>query len=303
MKFAIRDDDLNFYFTPDFIDKNLREVFEISPVSMAAIPQVKGNWIKNTDMLEKAGPSGITAEMESAIRSDGAVFSIDQNKDLIRYIRQLTSMKKVSIAIHGIHHRNEDPSPPAFSNNFSIGAEFHTERDLTLPLQNGVRILENCFSAKIEVFTPPQNSYSFLGARAVFESGLNICGYLPSIWNCKMFIQLFGKANYLKYLQHRLKCKQRGLDQPYPHVLRYNGHAITDHCALQPGTSSGLLIEKIRRVHDAGGHFVLSTHSYGFDYQMKDGRRSMKHCLLDILNEVSKMSDVRFVSLNEIFSE
>ena len=303
MKFAIRDDDLNFYYTPDFIDKNLREVFEICPVSLAAIPLVKGNWKKNTETLEKVGPGAITVEIARAIRSDDKIFTIDQNQDLVGYIKEMISTNKISIAIHGIHHRNEDSSPPILVNNFSLGAEFHTDRNLTLPLQKGVQILERCFGEKIEVFTPPQNSYSLLGAQAVFESGLNVCGYLPSIRNWKMFINLFGKANYLKYLNHRVQCKQRGLDQPYPHVLRHKGHAIADHCALQPGTSSSLLMEKFRRVYAAGGHFVLSTHSYGFDYQMKDSRRSMKHCLLEILNEASKLSDVRFVSLNEIFAE
>jgi hypothetical protein len=303
MKFAIRDDDLNYFYTPEFIEKNLNEVIDICPVTMAAVPLVKGNWIRNTEILEAAGPYGLTNEVINSIKSDCKIYNIALNEELIAYIREKIDCGKICIAIHGIHHRNDDPILPEMPNNFAIGAEFETKMQLFEPLMKSVQILENCFGQNIRVFTPPQNSYSVEGASAVFGNELAMCAYLPGVRDWRKFVNLFGLENYLIYLVHRIKCRQIGFEYPYPWVLKSKIGAITDHCALQPASDSIDIIEKFKRVRDEGGNFVLSTHSYGFDYQMKKSGETMKKCLLRILNEVAKKNDVEFVTLNEIFVE
>lgn len=303
IKFAIRDDDLNYFYTPDFIEKNLSYIMDICPVSMAAIPLVKGNWKRNTEILEAAGPYGVTNQMIEAIKKDNNAFNISSNTELIKYVKEKIQEGRISIAIHGIHHRNEDSILPHMSNNFGIGAEFETDRDLTIPLQHSIKILENSFDQKIRVFTPPQNSYSLDGALAVFNNKLGMCGYLPGVRNWKKFIYLFGVENYLNYLNHRMKCKKIGFYYPYPRLIRSGRGVISDHCALQPSTDAAVVMEKFKRVSDEGGNFVLSTHSYGFNHKMIKSNETMKCCLLRILDEVSKNNDVKFVKLDEIFAE
>lgn len=303
MKFAIRDDDLNYFYTPDFIENNLIEIFDICPVSMASIPLVKGNWKKTTEMLESAGPNGVTRVMLDAIRKDTTIYNISHNSELIQYIRERVKEGRISVAIHGIHHRNEDPDLPHMVNNFAIGAEFETKLKLTEPLCESINILETCFNQTIRVFTPPQNSYSLEGALAVFDNDLAMCAYLPGVRDWKKFIHLLGMNNYLSYLKHRLNCKKLGFYYPFPGLLRSKLGVIADHCALQPSTDANLLIEKFRRVRDEGGNFVLSTHSYGFDFKMRNGNETMKQCLLGIFDEVSRHNDVKFVTLDKIFEE
>lgn len=303
MKFAIRDDDLNYFYTPDFIENNLSNIFDVCPVSMASIPLVKGNWKKNTEMLESTGPNGVTKLTLETIRQDTTIHNISLNRELVQYIRERVKEGRISIAIHGIHHRNEDPDLPDMSNNFAIGAEFETKLRLKEPLFESIRILEACFHQKIRVFTPPQNSYSLEGALAVFDNNLAMCAYLPGVRDWAKFVHLLGMNNYLSYLKHRLKCKKLGFYYPFPGLLRSKLGVIADHCALQPSTNTKLLIDQFHRVRDEGGNFVLSTHSYGFDFKMHNGNETMKQSLIRILDEVSKYNDVNFVSLDKIFEE
>jgi hypothetical protein len=301
MKFAIRDDDLNYHYAADVVDRNLRGIFETCPVSMAAIPFVKGNWIKNTETLERAGPRNFTLEMANLINSDDKVYSIAENSELVAYITAKVKIKQISVAIHGIHHRAENYLGIDLKNNFSIGAEFYTSKNLAAPLEKGIASLETCFGEKIKVFTPPQNAYTLTGALAVYGNKLNLCAYLPSVRDWRTFVGLFGRTNFLKYFYHRLGCKQKGIDMPFPYVMRHKGRAISDHCALQTGTSTKLLLEKLRRTYYSGGHFVLSTHSYAFGFKMNESRWTMKECLKEILNEALRLPGIKFVTLNEIF--
>jgi hypothetical protein len=301
MKFAIRDDDLNYFYTSEFIEKNLNEIKQICPISMAAIPLVKGNWPSNTKLIENVGPFGVTNEMIKLIQKDNAVYDISKNKELVQYLCEEIEKGTISIAIHGIHHRNEDTKLPQMRNNFSIGAEFETKYYLTEPLQQAIQILENSFHEKIKVFTPPQNSYSLQGAISIFKNELSLCAYLPGVRNWNKFIQLFGVQNYFNYVKHRLICKKIGFYFPYPFLMRSKFGTIMDHCALQPSTDVEQLIKKFKCVRDAGGNFVLSTHSYAFDYKMNTSNKNLKNSLFKILEEVSKNSEVDFVSLNELF--
>ena len=70
MKFALRDDDLNFFFNVSDIEKWYKNIWNICPVSMSAIPFVKGNWKINTNLLEKLGPNNIDDNVYLKIKSD-----------------------------------------------------------------------------------------------------------------------------------------------------------------------------------------------------------------------------------------
>jgi hypothetical protein len=43
MKFAIRDDDLNYFFNPEVIENNYRDIWDICSISMSVVPFIKGN--------------------------------------------------------------------------------------------------------------------------------------------------------------------------------------------------------------------------------------------------------------------
>ena len=108
MKFAIRDDDLNYFYTPKFIEDNIKDIWDICPFSMSAVPYIKGNWLENTKMLEELGPKNVLDNVIRKIQLDNKIYDIANNVELINYIKQKIDEKKIYLTIHGIHHRNED---------------------------------------------------------------------------------------------------------------------------------------------------------------------------------------------------
>ena len=75
---------------------------------------------------------------------------------------------------------------------------------------------------------------------------------------------------------------------------------MIDHYRLQPGTNLQKLYEDFDYVHKNNGIFVLSTHSYAFDYMMKDRDTTMGRAMKDLINYAKSKGDVEFVSIDKI---
>lgn len=298
MKFAIRDDDLNWFFKPEFIQNQLSDIWDICPVSMSVIPHVLGNWIQNTYLLEKYGSNNTPKSLIDSIIADRKVYSIGDNTELVHYIKEKIKEKKIYLTMHGINHRNNDSNLPNIKNNFSIGAEFYTNRNLEDKLLHARNYLEEVFSQKISVFTPPQNALSKRGMNAVQNTGLNICGDIPSLRNYGFYMDQIGFISFLKVFYHRL-FSSKGM--PFPKVLDMNKTKITDHCRIQLKTDLDNVKLKLEHAYKNKGHFVLSTHSYGFEQKMEKYNLTLKEGVLEIIEFAEKLPDVNFVSINEVF--
>ena len=299
MKFAIRDDDLNYFYTPEFIEGNIKDIWDICPISMSAVPFIKGDWPKNTKILEDLGSNNVSKDIIKKIQEDSQIYEIADNQELVSYIKNKIDEKKVYLTIHAIHHRNEDEKLPEFENNFPIGAEFYTDRDLTAGLKKAIEHLEETFEQKITVFTPPQNLYSKRGFQAIISNNLNMCAYLPSVKNIWNSISMIGVASYLKCLKFKIENKGRRV--PYPYILKSSVIQIMNHRSLQPGTKVEELYKDFEYVYLKGGNFVLSTHSYGFNHRMQGDDKTMGQVLKEFLLYAQKKDNIEFVSLNKIF--
>jgi hypothetical protein len=297
MKFALRDDDLNYFFNPKDIEKWYENIWDICPISMSAIPFVIGNWKENTPLLEELGPNSQREEIYSKIKKDTIIYKLGDNIELINFVRAKISEGKIHITMHGVEHRNGDKVLPNVKNNFSIGAEFFTDRDLTVKVKKAKKYLEDILCQTISVFTPPQNLLSYMGIKAIVNNDMSICGDLPSLRNLKN-IKLIGSSNFLKYLYFRLKNKTN----IYPFPLKNKELEFITHFRLQPGTNLKLLYKKFDEVHKFNGNFVLSTHSYAFEHKMKYTNQTMQFELEKFMNYCKNKESVSFVSLNKIFS-
>lgn len=296
MKFALRDDDLNYFFHPKEIEHNYKEIWDICPISMSVVPFIKGNWKENVIKMENHGPGEMSPKLLEDIINDKKVYPIGNNKSLINFIKDKIEEKKIYLTLHGIYHRNEDPIIPKFDNNFGIGAEFYTTRDLTNKVKKAINYLEDLFQQKIEVFTPPQNSLSNKGLDALVNNNLFVCTDLPDLRRLETIFTL-GIINYLKYGIH--KVNNRGF--VYPHTIINGRLKIVDHQRLQPGTDIMKIYEGFERAHKNDGVFVLSTHSHGFSYKMNNSDKRMGQVLKEFVHYVSNKRNVEFVSLNQLF--
>lgn len=296
MKFALRDDDLNYFYNPAEIEKNYTGIWEICPVSMSVIPFIKGNWPKNVKDAEKRGPGYINEEILGMLKSDNKVYPIGDNLSLVQFIKEKITENKIHLTLHGIHHRNEDEVIPQFSGNFGFGAEFYTSRDLSLQLKEAKRYLERLFDQQISVFTPPQNLYSVKGLDAITNNMLSICCDLPNLKSLKS-IKLIGFNNYIRYFLFKIFNREF----QFPHPIINGNLKMISHYRLQPGTDITKLYSDFDSIRKIDGVFVISTHSYGFNYKMRKSPENMGEVLKKFIKYASSFKNVEFVKLNQIF--
>lgn len=292
MRFAIRDDDTNFYTTPAELESCYGDIWHEYRPTLSLISKVKGNWLKWVHQIYKDKQD---TDWE-AWTNDDTIHPIEDNSAIIEFLKEKTSENKIDIAFHAKYHRNEDSVlPEQRYNNYVHGAEFYTTRDLTSEIKEEVTHLSELLDYPITVFTPPQNMLSMKGYRAVLDAGLNICGGGIAFYKKEKNVK--GLINIAR--QGVFKALHRESD--YPRVLKFNDHnEIAYHYPLQPTTRLDSLIYDFDMVRKYNGDFVLSTHYIEFDYPMVyDEKIKMKKILVDFLDHVSRFQ-VEKVTLSEM---
>ncbi len=295
MRFAIRDDDTNFFTTPAELEHCYGDIWHEFAPTLCLISKVKGNWLYWVHQIYKDKQNTDWA----AWTADNEPHPIENNSELVSFMREKIAEGKLDIGFHAKYHRNEDSAlPPQMQNNFVRGAEYYTTRNLTNDIKAEVQHLSSLFRYPISVFTPPQNLLSLQGYKAVLNAGLNICG--GGITFYKKEKNLRGLYNIGKQLAFKLMHA----DADYPHVVKYSNHSeIAYHYPLQPNTRLNTLIEDFDMVRKFDGDFVLSTHYAEFDYPMVyDEKITMKQVLMEFLDHVAKFP-VKKMSLSQMLKQ
>lgn len=299
MKFAIRDDDLNYFYSPDFIEENIGGLWDICPFSMSVIPYVMGSWMSNKDVVESYPPGKLPGTVLQDLMVDNKIYDVSNNAQLVEYIRRKIRDGKVYITFHAIHHRNLDLIMPQIRKNYGFGAEFYTSRDLTNEVKKAIGHIEEVFDQKVSVFTPPQNIYSQKGFEAITNSGMNICARpLQKLDQFLWYAKKYGPITFLDVLYKKIIRRS----QPYDKLIECDGIRIADHRTLQPGTDMTQLYRDFDYACKKSDHFILSTHSYAFKYKMHTSNQSMGEALRDFMNYAKTNSALEFVTLDKIFS-
>jgi hypothetical protein len=293
MRFAIRDDDTNFFTQPEQLTECYRDIWNEFAPTLCLISKVKGNWEHWVHRIYRDKQQTDW----NAWKADDTAHPIENNNELVSFLKEKIKEGKLDIGYHAKYHRNEDPVPPADrSNNYVRGAEYYTTRDVTDEIKSEVSHLSQVFQYPISVFTPPQNLLSLKGYHAVLAAGLNICGGGISFY--KKEKNLKGLINIARQLTFKIMRK----DADYARVLRFSNHTeIAYHYPLQPGTRLNTLIDDFEMVRSYNGDFVLSTHYVEFDYPMVyDEKITMRHVLMDFLDHVNRYNDVDKMSLSTL---
>ena len=296
MLFAIRDDDVNFFTEPDQLEFAYSGVWDKIPPTFSVISHVKGDWNRWAEEIYRLRHD---ADWE-AWRKDDIIHPIDGNRSLIKFLNEGLSNRKLDVCFHAIHHRNEDPVPPAqVLNNYIQGAEFYTTRDLSHALAKAIRYLRQHLKTMISVFTPPQNLMSQRGYNAVVNQKLSIIGSGIPFWKKEWTVP--GLMNMARVMEFRLK---HGHNKDYPYALFFKNHAeVIHHYPLHPTTKVEDLIEKFEAARQMNGNFILSTHYYEFARSLTyDKSRNMKYVFDAFINHVQR-DNVDFCTLSEMCSQ
>jgi Uncharacterized protein conserved in bacteria (DUF2334) len=150
MYFCIRDDDTNFFTSPEDLERVYGEVSQWGPVSLAVVP------------FHRAGTSGAVPEK---FRGRWSVHPLHENQPLVDYLRTGIAQGRFEIMLHGYYHDESHGR-----------SEFASADNLAQRVTDGRRYLEDLLGATIRVFVPPWNTVGRQGLRAIARAGLHLGG-------------------------------------------------------------------------------------------------------------------------------
>jgi len=278
MKFAIRDDDTNYFTSPEELTNCYSSIWDLCPVSLSVIPFVNYRFDKAIDFYLKNRRLS-----EELIRID-KVYAIGENHRLTCFLKTKTQERRISVNVHGIHHRNSRDTK-----------EFYTDQDLTEPLRQAKHYLEQLLQTRIKTFVPPHNLLSEKGYLAVINNGLNLVGWLP-IGN--RILRLAYLPTYLRLLSFRFRYREC----VYPYVLRFGSRSEAMYHSLTPTVSFETLTTAFDFAYRKDGIFILSTHYWELGArQCYSSDVTVSDVLSRFMNYVSKHNGVRYCSVNDIF--
>ncbi|WP_195909843.1 DUF2334 domain-containing protein [Bacteroidetes bacterium endosymbiont of Geopemphigus sp.] len=292
MKFVLRDDDVNYFTQPIEIEAIYGKIWNKYPVSLCVVPFMMGRWDKWIKELYNTGNIKDVDKWEK----DTTIYPIGDNKYLVSYLTDKIK-KKISLCIHGIHHRNLK-KPYLSSRPFIITPEFDTDVDLTASLRKAILYLEDVFKIKIKVFTPPNNRLSKSAYKALLDNNLSfVSGGIPQ-YKKKIF-----HAHTFRYLSHKL-LNNRFLNKgrSYPYLYNYsNRFELDSYVSQTPYTTFDQLKETFNFVREKDGIYVLSTHYNGYGLPLSyDSSKTLNDIFIKFLNYTRNFNHIEYVTFDSL---
>ena len=272
MLIAIRDDDLCYFTKPEQLEFVYGQYWDMCPVTLSAIPFVDGR-INSKDELVPYEYKGLPKQ-----------YPIGQNKTLINYLKEQVQKKRIGISMHGYTHFNESDDVP----------EFELNQDYSEKVNEGKSHLEKTFGFEITVFTPPNNSMSSKGAKAVINAGMNIViayGFYP--WERPFNYKTI--ESFFRLYSHFLRYKRK---YPYPKILNCGTHQEHPSVAIGKNSSFEQLKENFEFLRKKDANICIATHYAGLCC-MPDIKKIFCRFLDYIISNYK--NDVQFVTIDKLF--
>ena len=272
MLFAIRDDDLNYFSNPIKIQSIYDEIWDICPISFSTVPF---HGCTESGAIPKKHWQG------------EQTFPIGENKPLVDFMAERIERRQICVTLHGYTHKDGTDC-----------YEFETGDDLFDKIMKGKAYLKTLFGKDIEVFVPPHNRISRKGLDAVIQNRLHIANIVPF----RLRRNRLHPSALIPALRKKIfSCKHP--HRRYPYVLDFGDHKEIECHGLVPRTSLDQLIREFTFCRRNNGIFILAAHHWEYDSPSKTNDQwKMKDVLLRFWAIVLKHSDVRFVSLNQVFN-
>ena len=230
MYFCIRDDDTNFFTTPDDLEHAYGEISQWGPISLAIIPFCRAG--KNKAVPEK-------------YRHSLSTHPLHKNQSLVSYLRNGIAQGRFEAMLHGYHHDEEHGRP-----------EFAQGSHLESRVIDGRKYLEDLLGTTIRVFVPPYNAICGEGLRAIVREELHLGGIagVRSGWSLRS-LRTWSLWFRLYYWR-----KFKGLGMPWPWILDLGDHHEVAGRPVTPISS----LKRNHAIFDSAlalkGVFCLATH-------------------------------------------
>lgn len=225
MKFVIRDDDLNYFNSPEEIIHWYTPVFEKRiPVGFSVIPFVHS---KSDAWLTTEAPVG--------------EYKIRDNTKLVEYVK---NNPLIEVLLHGYNHMTKNRV-----------FEYRAQKGLLEKTITGKQELEQVFGKDISVFVPPHDAIGTSGIRAIEHAGLHI---LRGV-GMKNFLFRFSYIhNIVKMIMHRLRFLSKKQVVAYPYVLSFGKHKEAYGHRIEKDKE--YLLKGLKNAARENGVFVITTH-------------------------------------------
>lgn len=273
MFFAIRDDDLNYFTNPRQLEDIYEGIWDTCPISFSAVPF---HACTTTGAIPKKYWQG------------EKIFPLGENQELTEFVAQGIQKNNICITLHGYNHK-DNPE----------GYEFEAGVNLVDKVAEGKTYLQDLFGRPIKVFVPPHNRLSKQSLKAVIRNDLHLAN-IPSFRDRHNPLR---PSVIIPTLRRKIvSLKHSG--EVYPYVLDLGDHKEIACHGLVPRTRLDDLLHKFDFCHRMNGVFVLAAHYWEYNALcIHHDNWKMKDVLFRFWDNVSKRSNVRFVTLDHIFDD
>lgn len=293
MRFAIRDDDINAFYRPLELQQWYEKIWDVVPITLCITPFMYSKWKSVTKILE-AGEDNAAEKVKALLMQKAEYTDIRSNPDLTRFLKEKIIERRFGVALHGIRHLNPSFAFENGKRNYLFGAEFLAKSGLRDPSSQARRVLSELFGLDVTVFTPPQNLVSAHGIEA-----LSFAGFRGVCTDFSNFLSLTGiRALGIRTIANRLWVRRKTGMRGFPHVQRGHTLSLIPHVRLHRSSCLEDILRQMEIAHARDGDFVISTHSYAFNYRMQNGRETMLDVLHKIVEKAANLPNVKFATLS-----
>jgi len=278
--FAIRDDDISYFTSPQKLEKIYKSAWDMGfKVSFAAIPMHKG--INNLNVPPE-------------FRNTGKYYPINQNKELVEYLKAKISEGKAYIMQHGFCH-TENPYLPALKFDLEKGlllgyngqktdlskySEFHgaDEKDVSSKIKKGKIILEETFGVPIKVFVSPQELLTKHLWMALWKNNLNYCGSIGRNVITQIPVRYINFYPLLKLLTKKaFRINPEAIAEDITHITdiitipatyRHYWNKFTNDGSTEYWFNQFKKIFEMRKQQNS--YFILLTHYWEYFYDWEE---------------------------------
>lgn len=205
IKFAIRDDDLNYFTKIEDIERVYAQLGDF-PVSFAVIPTV-------TDVSTKGRCPDTHGNTIPRWVGD--------NQELILWLKTKIHKGQADALLHGITHGYQFKGGKRLAE-----MQWRKEPNLKEEILEKKERLSSLLDYPVTVFVAPSNKISKYGIKCIAANGMHYSGIVPAEFQRDITIR--NMCNYVKRWYYRVKDKL-----PYPNVMQYSGHREINACLLQ----------------------------------------------------------------------
>jgi hypothetical protein len=271
MKFLIRDDDTSALTRPEELVACYEGVWNEIPINLSVTPfRIPGEYLG----------------VPEALYGSTTPIPLEDNPELVRFLREAVREGRVHIALHGYHHER-----------VAGGPEYVAGEHLAAKTLHGKRYLEELLDCSVGTFVPPNNAVGPEGFAAVVGAKLNIVNH-PGFR---------GRARLSPWVRgfdalHTLRYRVQRLNQEASRFKVYHFHANKEASYITAGPEAALpdLHAALEACSRVGGNYILATHYHAFPRQMRSGE-TVAEAMTSLIARARSLPGVEFVSYDGLW--